>query len=61
MAKVKDYLEDLIEEAYDLGGKDAYRRKYGRSKKESWTKQIKTVYDEAYIEQPYGQKEYGDG
>jgi hypothetical protein len=49
--------EQLTELAYEKGGVDAYRQKYGRMKKDVDT-QFYPAYDRGYEEQPYGMKEY---
>jgi len=58
MAKVKDMIEDLIQEAYEVGAMDAYygrpaRLRYGYGQFE------KEAYLNGYETQPYGEKDYG--
>jgi hypothetical protein len=58
MAKVKDMIEDLTQEAYEVGAMDAYygrqpRLRYGYGQFE------KEAYLNGYETQPYGEKDYG--
>ena len=58
MAKVKNMIEDLIQEAHEVGAMDAYygrppRLRYGYGQFE------KEAYLNGYETQPYGEKDYG--